>query len=247
MNSNLEKEIKEYSDFNKQIIVTISKLSQFFRFFGQQGKKFIKSSIKCFDEFNEELKKENENSTFFIAYSYFVLNFYSFLKSMEKSFDSYDNKLGAYLDQYEIKFKNSYGEAINEFNNLSFSINEKKEKLEKIKYTYFESCKSSLDLENRMKQLKDEQQELSKLKDQYAKSLKSMDYNEDLYKSEIRKMNKLYEDNEETYKKIIKKFRDLNIEKIHFFSNTLKNIFVETNEFILKQNVLVAQLFVLMV
>ena len=236
MNSNLEKEIKEYSDFNKQIIVTISKLSQFFRFFGQQGKKFIKSSIKCFDEFNEELKKENENSTFFIAYSYFVLNFYSFLKSMEKSFDSYDNKLGAYLDQYEIKFKNSYGEAINEFNNLSNTINEKKEKLEKIKYTYFESCKSSLDLENRMKQLKDEQQELSKLKDQYAKSLKSMDYNEDLYKSEIRKMNKLYEDNEETYKKIIKKFRDLNIEKIHFFSNILKNIFVETKEFISKQN-----------
>ena len=236
MNSNLEKEIKEYNDFNKQVIVIISKLSQFFRFFGQQGKKFIKSSIKSFDEFNEEIKKENENSTFFITYSYFVSNFNSFLKSMEESFDSYDNKLGAYIEQYETKFKNSYGEAINELNNLSNAINEKKEKLEKIKYTYFESCKSSLDLENRMKQLKDEQQEISKLKDQYAKSLKGMDYNEDLYKSEIRKMNKLYEDNEENYKKIIKKFRDLNIEKIHFFSNILKNIFVETNEFILKQN-----------
>ena len=58
MNSNLEKEIKEYSDFNKQIIVTISKLSQFFKCFGQQGKKFIKSSIKSFEEFNEELKKK---------------------------------------------------------------------------------------------------------------------------------------------------------------------------------------------
>ena len=241
MNSNLDKEIKEYSDFNKQIIVTISKLCQFFRNFGQQGKKFIKSSIKSFDEFNEELKKENENSTFFITYSYFGSNFSTFLKSMEESFDSYENKLGEYIDQYETKFKNSYGEAINEFNNLSNAINEKKEKLEKVKYSYFESCKTSLDFENKMKQLKDES-EISKLKDQYSKSLKSVDYNEDLYKGEIRKMNKLYEDNEDTYKKIIKKFRDLNIEKIHFFSNTLKNIFVETNEFILKQNESISKL-----
>ena len=174
MNSNLEKEIKEYSDFNKQIIVTISKLSQFFRFFGQQGKKFIKASIKYFDEFNEEIKKENENSTFFISYSYFILNFYSFLKSMEEKFDSFDNKLGAFIEQYETKFKNSYGEAINEFMNLSNIINEKKEKLEKIKYTYFESCKSSLDFENKMKQLKDEQ-EINKFKEQYNKKIKSLD------------------------------------------------------------------------
>ena len=238
MNSNLEKEIKEYTDFNKQVIVTISKLSQFFRNFGQQGKKFIKLSIKSFEEFNEELKKENENSTFFIAYSYFASNFNTFLKSMEESFDSYDNKLGSYIEQYEAKFKNSYGEAINEFNNLSNTINEKKVKLDKIKYTYFESCKSSLDIENKMNQftvIKDEQ-ETNKWKDQYSKSLKSVNYNEDLYKSEIRKMNKLYEDNEGTYKNIVKKFRDLNIEKIQFFSNTLKSIFVETNEFILKQN-----------
>ena len=38
--SNLEKELKEYSDYNKQAIITISKLSQFFKSFGQQGKKF---------------------------------------------------------------------------------------------------------------------------------------------------------------------------------------------------------------
>jgi hypothetical protein len=42
--SNLEKEIKEYSVYNKQIKIIISKLSQFFEFLGQQGKKFIKAS-----------------------------------------------------------------------------------------------------------------------------------------------------------------------------------------------------------
>ena len=85
-----------------------------------------------------------------------------------------------------------------------------------------------------MSQIIDEQ-ELSKLKDQHLKSLKSADYNEDLYKSEIRKMNKLYEDNEETYNKIIKKFRDLNINKIHFFSKILKDIFEEISQFTIKQ------------
>ena len=234
MNSNLDKEIKEYSDFNKQIIVTISKFSQFFKNFGQQGKKFIKSASKSLDEFNDELKKENHSSTIFTTYNYFVLNIKDFLKAMEDSFDNIDKKLGESIDQYETQFKNMYGEAINEFNDLYNVISEKKEKIEKIKYTYFESCKSSLDYENKMKQTLEEQ-EINKLKDQYTKSLKNVDYNEDLYKSEIRKMNKLYEDNEETYTKVIKKFRDLNINKIHFFSKILKDIFEEISQFTLKQ------------
>ena len=234
MNSNLDKEIKEYSDFNKQIIVTISKFSQFFKNFGQQGKKFIKSASKSLDEFNDELKKENHSSTIFTTYNYFVLNIKDFLKAMEDSFDNIDKKLGESIDQYETQFKNMYGEAINEFNDLYNVISEKKEKIEKIKYTYFESCKSSLDYENKMKQTLEEQ-EINKLKDQYTKSLKNVDYNEDLYNSEIRKMNKLYEDNEETYTKVIKKFRDLNINKIHFFSKILKDIFEEISQFTLKQ------------
>ena len=94
MNSNLDKEIKEYSDFNKQIIVTISKLSQFFRNFGQQGKKFIKSASKSLDEFNDELKKECHTSTIYTTYNYFILNVKDFLKAMEESFDSIDKKLG---------------------------------------------------------------------------------------------------------------------------------------------------------
>ena len=39
--STLEKEIKDYSDYNKQSMVIISKISQFCKYFGQQGKKKI--------------------------------------------------------------------------------------------------------------------------------------------------------------------------------------------------------------
>ena len=68
MYSNLEKEIKEYSDYNKQSIVTISKLSQFYKSIGQQGKKFIKSILSSLDDFNSELSKENTSSTISITY-----------------------------------------------------------------------------------------------------------------------------------------------------------------------------------
>ena len=56
--SNLDKELKEYSDYNKQAIVTISKLSQFFKSFGQQGKKFIKNMQSSFEDYFDNFEKK---------------------------------------------------------------------------------------------------------------------------------------------------------------------------------------------
>ena len=134
MYSNLEKEIKEYSDYNKQSIVTISKLSQFYKSIGQQGKKFIKSILSSLDDFNSELSKENTSSTISITYNYFSFNLKKFLNIFEESLDNFEIKLGQHIEKYETKFKNSYGEVINQFNTLSSKINERKEKLEKSKY-----------------------------------------------------------------------------------------------------------------
>jgi hypothetical protein len=123
--STLDKEIKEYSEYNKQTIVIISKLSQFFKHFGQQGKKFAKNCQKSFEDFYNELLKENPSSTFYVTYIYFSNNFKQYLKVLEESFESLDKNLGDSLDEYETKFKNSYGEALNKFNDLSNIINEK--------------------------------------------------------------------------------------------------------------------------
>ena len=245
--SNLEKEIKEYSEYNKQIIIIISKLSQFFKYFGQQGKKFIKASQKAFEDFYLELIKENTSSTFYVTYFYFYNNFKHYLKIFEDCFDSYDTKLGDPIEEYETKFKNSYGEAINKLNDLSNLINEKKSILEKSKYAYFDSCKATIDMENKIIQLKDNNKvvhrdEVSKLNDQLSKSLKVMETNEQLYKAEIKKMNKVYEDNEENYTNIIKKFRSINIDKTHFFSNTLKNINSNMGQFVNQQNEIVEKI-----
>ena len=88
--------------------------------------------------------------------------------------------------------------------------NERKEKLEKSKNTYFDCCKNSLDVENKIIQQKDNKmvvkEDVSRLNDQLGKSIKSVDINEQIYKSEIDKMNKLYIDCEDKYKEIIKKF-----------------------------------------
>ena len=237
--SNLEKEIKEYSDYNKQAIITISKLSQFFKSFGQQGKKFIKSAQNSYDEFFSELSKENNSSTVYITYNYFTLNFKKYLKHLEESFISFELTLGDYIEKYETHFKNSYGEVINQFTNFSNSINERKEKLEKSKYTYFDSCKTSLELENKIIQQKDSKfilrEDVTRLNEQFAKAMKNLDLNEQTYKTEIEKMNKLYIDSEGKYKEIIQKLRNNIIEKIRFFGETLKIFYNISKELIDKE------------
>ena len=244
--STLDKEIKEYSEYNKQTIILISKLSQFFKHFGQQGKKFAKNCQKSFEDFYNELLKENPSSTFYVTYIYFSNNFKQYLKVLEESFESLDKNLGDSLDEYETKFKNSYGEALNKFNDLSNIINEKKEKLEKSKYAYFDSCKASLDMENKIIQLKESNRvvykdEVNRANEQLLKSIKTMENNEQVYKTEIKRMNKVYEENEEKYADIIKLFRNNNIDKIKFFSSTLKLIFANINQLITKQNEIISK------
>ena len=244
--STLDKEIKEYSEYNKQTIILISKLSQFFKHFGQQGKKFAKNCQKSFEDFYNELLKENPSSTFYVTYIYFSNNFKQYLKVLEESFESLDKNLGDSLDEYETKFKNSYGEALNKFNDLSNIINEKKEKLEKSKYAYFDSCKASLDMENKIIQLKENNKvvykdEVNRANEQLLKSIKNMENNEQVYKTEIKRMNKIYEENEEKYADIIKLFRNNNIDKIKFFSSTLKLIFANINQLITKQNDIISK------
>ena len=237
--SNLEKEIKEYSDYNKQAIITISKLSQFFKSFGQQGKKFIKSAQNSYEDFYSELSKENTSSTVYITYNYFTLNFKKYLKILEESFDGFESILGDYIEKYETHFKNSYGEVINQFTNFSNTINDRKEKLEKSKYTYFDSCKNSLELENKIIQQKDSKiilrEDVSRLNEQFGKAMNNLDLNEQAYKSEIEKMNKLYIESESKYKEIIKKLRNNNIEKIRFFGETLKIFYNISKELVEKE------------
>jgi len=237
--SNLEKEIQEYTDYNKQAIVTISKLSQFYKSFGQQGKKFIKSSQSYFEDFSAELSKENTSSTIFVTYNYYSMNIRKLFKTLEEIFDNFELRLGDYMEKYETKFKNSYGEVINQFNALSNTINEKKEKLEKSKYTYFDCCKNSLDIENKIIQQKDNKmilrEDVSRLNEQLGKAMKIVDTNEQLYKTEIEKMNKLYIDSESKYKEIIQKLRNINMEKIKFFSEVLKIFYNISHEGLEKQ------------
>ena len=238
--SNLDKELKEYSDYYKQAIVTISKLSQFFKSLGQQGKKFIKNIQSSFDDFFSELSKENTSSTIYLTYNYFSIHFKNYLQVFEDSFDNFEKKLGEHIEKYETKFKNSYGEIINQFNSLSNVINEKRDKLEKSKYNYFDSCKNSLDAEKKIIQQIDNKillkDDVSKLNEQYGKSLKAADINELTYKSDIEKMNKLYLDSEDKYKDITLKLRNINIEKIRFFSEILK-IFYNINKELLDKEI----------
>ena len=174
------------------------------------------------------------------------MNIRKLFKTLEEIFDNFELRLGDYMEKYETKFKNSYGEVINQFNALSNTINEKKEKLEKSKYTYFDCCKNSLDVENKIIQQKDNKlilrEDVSRLNEQLGKAMKIVDTNEQLYKTEIEKMNKLYIDSESKYKEIIQKLRNINMEKIKFFSEVLKIFYNISHEGIEKQTEIINNL-----
>ena len=165
------------------------------------------------------------------------MNFKKYLKHLEESFISFELTLGDYIEKYETHFKNSYGEVINQFTNFSNSINERKEKLEKSKYTYFDSCKTSLELENKIIQQKDSKfilrEDVTRLNEQFAKAMKNLDLNEQTYKTEIEKMNKLYIDSEGKYKEKIseniKVNRDIMLydDKFYFFNDNKKRFLLE--------------------
>ena len=235
-NSSLDKEIKEISEYNKQGIVTISKFSDFFKTFSQKGKKFAKNSQNALDDFYHELIKENNSSTFYTTYFCFYENFKNYLKILEDNFDEIDKRLGQSIEEYETSYKNAYGEAINTFNNLLNLINDKKDKLEKSKFNYFESGKSYMDIENKIIKLEDNKsvvkEEVTKLNEQLSKSYNMMEKNEKIYKNEIKEMNKIYEDNEENYSNIIKKLRSINLDKMRFYMKILKSIYLCTNQFV---------------
>ena len=138
--SNLEKEIKDYTDFNKQSLSSLHKLCQFFKTFSQQGIKFAKNSQKALEEFITEFNKENHllnksnqecnYTTINITFSYF-----------EKAFQRYMQFLVKNFEEFETKFSNEFSEVINKYEN---DINDDTDKFNNLLYKYIVRYKNEI-------------------------------------------------------------------------------------------------------
>jgi len=245
MTSNLEKEIKHYTEINKQSELTITKLCLFFRTFARDGLKLIDKTKKILEEFLIELRKEPSSTTNNISFLGLYNDLHRYIENFGNVFSSIDKNVGDRLADMIKKMQNNNNEGLNKLTNLSNMIIENKLKLEKYKHNYFNSCKSVMEQEQIIIKLKDnkkiKEEDFIINNDLLSKCVSNSENQEGMYKTEINKLNKILESSEEEYLKIIKIFKDeyqikliCILEVYSYFKQDLKKIIEINTELIPK-------------
>ena len=147
---NMDEEIKEHQAYLKQSEQTLQKLSTFFKEFGKNGIKFIEKAQKNFDEYFNELKKEDNSTTLNISLTNIYNEYISFFDKLKISFNTIDKKIGDKIAEFEKDYKTKNKENILKLSKLSSKINDGKKQLDNIKNMYFDSSKEIIDIEKKI-------------------------------------------------------------------------------------------------
>ena len=214
--ANLDKEIIAYKDYSKQVEQTLSKLSLFFKSFSNNGIIFLDNTQKSLEEFYQELNKENRTTTHNITLGNFCKDFKLFFEKVKNIFEQINKNIPEKISEYIIKFQSISEESNNKLNTILSTLSENKIKLEKDKYSYFDSCKTEVEHEKKSKG-KNKNKDLSKYETNSENQKK-------IYKNELNKFNKLLENNEKRYQIIINNYETE-------YSNKLKLLLEIINEF----------------
>ena len=228
MNINLEKEIKSYTDLNKQYETTMSKFILFFRTFALDGKKLIQKSTKILEEYFAELRKEPTSTTNNITFLSFYSDIHRSVEKLGGIFDNINLNIAEKLNEMFKKMVNNNNIGLEKLSKLSQTINENKLKLEKFKYNYFNACKSVMEQESKIIKLKDnkkmKEDDFVKNNEILGKYESNAQNLESTYKSELSKFNKLLESSENTYSDIIKIFKVEYHNKLKAISDILSEL-----------------------
>ena len=156
---NLDEEIKDHQTFLKQSEITFGKFTNFVKEFGKNGVKFIEKNQKLFEEFFNELKKEDNTTTLNISLTNLYTEYSAFFEKIKNYFNYLDKNLGESISTFEKEYKAKNKENISKLNKLSLKINENKKQLDIVKNSYFDSCKEIIDIEKKIdpKKMNDEQ------------------------------------------------------------------------------------------
>ena len=108
MNSNLEKEIKSYSEFSKQSEQTTSKIYLFFKSYAEEGVKGIDKYKKILEEFFSELRREPSSTTNNVGFLGLYNDFHRYLESLKNIYLSIEKNIVEKL-AYMVKKYNVIG------------------------------------------------------------------------------------------------------------------------------------------
>ena len=239
MNSNLEKEIKNYTEITKQSEVTTSKIYQFFKTFIGDSLKILDKSKKILEEYLKELHKEPCMTTNNLSFLGFYNDIHRYINKLRDTYLSIEQNVTNKLENLLKRMRNNHYLALKDLSNLSLAMNDNKLKLEKYKNNYFNAYKIVIDQEKKIIHLKDnksfKQEDFSRNNELLSKYIADLENQESIYNNEVKKVNKQIEASEEVYLKIIKIFKEeygnkLNVilKALNDFKKDVKNI-VEIN------------------
>ena len=231
MTSNLEKEIKNYTEINKQSELTVTKLYYFFRTFARDGLKLIEKTKKILEEYFTELRKEAPSTNNNITFLGFYNDLHRYIEKFGNVFSSIDKNVGDKMEEMIKRMQNNNNEGLNRLSKLSNTIIESKLNLEKYKHNYFNASKTVMEQEKKIIQMLDiknkKEEDFKNNNDLLSKYVSNAENQEGIYKSEINKLNKLLESSEEEYLKIVKIFKEEYNNKLNCILNIFKDFKIE--------------------
>jgi hypothetical protein len=222
---NIDSEIKNLSEHFKLSQNTISKLANYYKEVGKSGIKFAEKIKKLLDEFYIEILKEERNTT----YNKLLTNFYKekrdFIEKIKIYFTNIEKNYGDKLLEFEKDYKNKFKDILVKLGAISANLTEEKTHLDKWKNQYFNFCKTSIDIENKFKAIKNIENEefLLKLKTQYNKNEEIKKLKKKNYQNEQLKLNKLLEINETNYLNLANLIEKEYINKMTYVNNIIKD------------------------
>ena len=228
----LEDEKKKYIDLMNQFESSLNKFANFFQIFSKNGILFVDESLKAFQDFSNELKKEDGSKTINISFFNFGNDFVRCLNNIKQMFISIEKDFKDSINSYSTEFTTNSEKIIKALTAISMEFSEKTH-LEKTKYNYFESCKN---LEEQKKKLEAKGMDKNKMADILSKYEKNTENQRQLYKKEITQINKKVKENEEKYEKIINIFHQYYREKNEFLKGILdqfKNKMINISDLII--------------
>ena len=231
---NLDQEIKDYSSYFKYNDSITAKFISFFRLFIQSGSKFLSKSKKSMEEFTSEINKEEY-----------------FPSTLNKSINNYFKELNGIMDKFQIvlfniekdiinklvefekNYKTNCKNSLNSLTNLNIFLSDNKNKLEKIKNNYFESCKQLDDFNKKYIIGKESSiEENAKLMEQLDKIKQTSETKKIYYRNEVTKLNDELLSKENNYVNITNSILKQEEEKDQFYLNILQSL----NKFIKQYN-----------
>ena len=220
----MDEEIKEHQTYLKQSEITIGKLSNFFKDFGKSGVKFVERAQKLFAEFLVELKKEDETTTLNISLANVYNEYTALLNKIKETFNSLDKAIGEKISEFEKNYKSKNKENVLKLTKISTKINESKQQLDKIKISYFDSCKETMDIEKKIDPKKLNDEDLRKLTEKKIKAKENEEDKKDIYQKEVKKFNQLLDELETEYMATKALFKNDQNDKLIFFIDILGNL-----------------------